>query len=133
MRISIACASRESEGWTFTVGEDTATKYSLDELCGMKALKNWGADTRFDPCLPTKDLPAACNIRLTTHDLSGRGVRTLLDDSQASGHRSFEWEGTNDRCETVASGIYLYWMEAEPVGGDRLIQASETKKMLLLK
>ena len=57
----------------------------------------------------------------------------MLDDSQASGYRSLHWDGTSDRGKMVASGIYLYWMEAEPVGGDRLIRASETKKMLLLK
>jgi len=81
----------------------------------------------------TCSMPAA-NIRLTIYDLSGRRVRTLADHSQASGYSSFEWDGTNDKGETVASGIYLYRMEAEPVeGGDRMIRASETRKMLLLK
>jgi hypothetical protein len=82
----------------------------------------------------TCSMPAACNIRLTIYDLSGRRVRTLVDHSLASGYRSFEWNGTNEKGETVASGIYLYRMEAEPVdGGDRMIGPSETKKMLLLK
>jgi hypothetical protein len=82
----------------------------------------------------TCSMPAACKIRLTIYDLSGRRVRTFTDDCQTSGYRSFDWDGTNDEGETVASGIYLYRMEAEPVeGGHRMIRASETRKMLLLK
>ena len=79
-------------------------------------------------------VPAACDIRLTIYDLSGRRVRTFTDHSQASGYRYFDWDGTNDKGETVASGIYLYRMEAEPVAGeDGMVRVSETKKMLLLK
>jgi hypothetical protein len=79
-------------------------------------------------------LPAACKIRLTIYDLSGRRVRTLADESRASGYRSFEWDGTNDKGESVASGIYFYRMEAEPFAGmNQTVSVSETKKMLLLK
>ena len=49
----------EIEGWTFTVGENPATKYSLDELCGMKAPENWQVNAKFDACISTKDLPEA--------------------------------------------------------------------------
>jgi hypothetical protein len=48
----------EIEGWTFTVGENPATQYSLDELCGFKAPDNWWVGARFDPCTPTRALPA---------------------------------------------------------------------------
>ncbi len=49
----------EIEGWTFTVGENPATGYSLDELCGMKVPENWGINAKFTPCNPTRSLPAA--------------------------------------------------------------------------
>jgi C1A family cysteine protease len=49
----------EMEGWTFTVGENPATGYSLDELCGLRVPENWWVGAKFDPCTPTKSLPEA--------------------------------------------------------------------------
>jgi len=49
------------EGWTFTVGENPATKHSLDQLCGLVVPENWWVGARFNPCTPTKDLPDAYN------------------------------------------------------------------------
>jgi len=51
------------EGWTFTVGDNSATSYSLDELCGLEVPENWQDDGRFDPCIPTRDLPARFDWR----------------------------------------------------------------------
>jgi hypothetical protein len=49
----------EIEGWTFTVGENPAMKYSLEELCGFVVPENWWVGARFDPCTPHRALPAA--------------------------------------------------------------------------
>ncbi|MBN1280643.1 MAG: hypothetical protein JXA00_03250 [Candidatus Thermoplasmatota archaeon] len=46
------------EGWTFTLGENPATSRPLQELCGLVVPENWWVDADFDPCVPTKDLPA---------------------------------------------------------------------------
>jgi len=51
------------EGWTFTVGENPATKYSLEELCGLKEPANWQATAPFDPCTPKGDLPVTFDWR----------------------------------------------------------------------
>jgi hypothetical protein len=51
----------EIEGWTFSVGENSATSRSLDELCGLVVPENWWVGARFDPCTPTKSLPDAYN------------------------------------------------------------------------
>jgi C1A family cysteine protease len=48
----------EIEGWTFTVGENPATQYSLEELCGFVVPENWWVGAHFDPCTPHRDLPA---------------------------------------------------------------------------
>jgi C1A family cysteine protease len=82
----------------------------------------------------TCSLPMASKIKLTIYDLSGRRVRTLVDDCQTPGYKSFHWDGTNDRGSLVASGIYFYRLEAEPFNGkNRKVHTTETKKMLLLK
>ena len=51
----------KAEGWTFTVGENSATSYSLEELCGLVMPEDWRVDARFDPCTPTRALPEYFN------------------------------------------------------------------------
>ncbi len=53
----------EAEGWTFTVGENPATEYSLDELCGLVEPEGWWIDAHFDPCSPKKGLPPSFDWR----------------------------------------------------------------------
>ncbi len=47
----------KEKGWTFTIGENSATKRSFSELCGFVEPDNWWTDAEFDPCIPTRDLP----------------------------------------------------------------------------
>jgi C1A family cysteine protease len=39
----------ENEHWTFEVGENPATQYSLDQLCGLEEPPDWREQGRFDP------------------------------------------------------------------------------------
>jgi len=47
----------DEKGWTFTVGENSATDYSLNELCGLVEPDNWWVDAPFDPCTSRGNLP----------------------------------------------------------------------------
>jgi C1A family cysteine protease len=49
----------EAEGWTFTVGENPATRYTLDELCGLRVPDNWRETANFVKITPRLDLPAS--------------------------------------------------------------------------
>ncbi len=49
----------EIQGWTFTVGQNPATAYPLEDLCGVKAPENWWVNAKFDPCTSPKALPDA--------------------------------------------------------------------------
>jgi len=53
------------EGWTFTVSENPATQYSLDQLCGLKEPDNWQSKATFDAMTATSKLvvPAAFDWR----------------------------------------------------------------------
>jgi hypothetical protein len=64
-------ARGEREGWTFTVGENEATHYSLEQLCGVVEPRDWRLYGRFDPCTPRRDLPA-------TYDWRTQGVCTPI-------------------------------------------------------
>ena len=64
-------------------------------------------------------------VTLRVFDAAGRRVRTLLGGEKVSGWRTAEWNGTDDSGRPVASGIYLYRLDA----GARTI----TRKMTLVK
>lgn len=54
---------RGTEGWTFTVGKNPATNYSLSQLCGLVVPENWWVGASFDPCVPTGVLPSSFDWR----------------------------------------------------------------------
>jgi hypothetical protein len=53
----------EAEGWTFTVGENDATRRPLSELCGLIEPIGWEEGTRPGPPGPRRDLPASFDWR----------------------------------------------------------------------
>jgi C1A family cysteine protease len=53
----------ESEGWSFTVGETSASKRSMVELCGLVEPDNWREDAEFDPIMPLETLPSKFDWR----------------------------------------------------------------------
>lgn len=59
-------ARGQEEGWTFTVGPNPATNLPREQLCGLVEPEGWQASARFDPCLPTRDLPASFDWRAVT-------------------------------------------------------------------
>jgi hypothetical protein len=75
-------------------------------------------------------LPEQSRITLTIFNELGQEVRRLVDGSQAPGYPTAIWNGTNSAGEKVASGVYLYKLEAVGSNGATFVQ---TKKLLLLK
>ncbi len=71
------------------------------------------------------DLPEDCNVKLVIYNILGEKVRVLIDEFQSAGIRNIFWDGKNDRGEKVASGIYLYQIQAGSF--------TKTAKMSLLK
>ena len=65
------------------------------------------------------------DVRLTIYDTAGRRVRTLLDGAFLPGETSVEWDGRDAAGHPLASGIYLYRLEA---GAE-----SQTRKLTLLR
>jgi hypothetical protein len=57
-------------------------------------------------------LPAPGPVRLTIHDLAGRCVATLVDETRPAGFHHVTWEGTGTHGERLASGTYLARMVA---------------------
>jgi hypothetical protein len=76
------------------------------------------------------DLPEASNVRVTIYNILGQAVKTLVDESRLAGYYSVQWNGTGDDNRSVASGMYLYRIEAVGAGNSTFTQV---KKMMLLK
>jgi len=52
-------------------------------------------------------------VSLRIFDVSGRLVRTLVDENKLASPKPYEiiWDGTNDQGETVSSGVFFYQLE----------------------
>ena len=51
----------EEEGWTYTVGENPATMYPLEDICGLREPPDWRKTARFVEVEPRLDLPSSFN------------------------------------------------------------------------
>jgi hypothetical protein len=70
-------------------------------------------------------IPEASHVRLVIYNLLGQKIRTLVDEEQDAAFRRIVWDGQNDVGVRVASGLYIYRLEA----GDFV----QSKKMVLMK
>ena len=74
------------------------------------------------------EIPAGVSsvrVRLDIYDVQGRKIRALMDEVRSGGVQYAEWDGLDDRGQTVSSGVYFYVLRA----GDKTL----TRKMALLK
>jgi hypothetical protein len=70
-------------------------------------------------------LPENAYVKIEIFNVLGQKVLTLVDAEMDAGYKSVVWDGTDRSGRSVASGVYLYRMEAK--------DKTFTKKMLMLK
>jgi len=70
-------------------------------------------------------LPTRSHVTVTVFDMLGRRVRTLVDAVMGSGTHTATWDGSDERGKAVASGVYLYRMEAG--------EHTESRRMVLVR
>jgi hypothetical protein len=71
------------------------------------------------------EVAKAVHVRLDIYDVSGRHIRTLVDDDMIPNRYEAVWDGRDKRGGSVATGVYFYKLEAGSF--------VKTRKMLLLK
>ncbi len=71
------------------------------------------------------DVPRSAPVTVAVYNLLGQHVKTLVDEVKGAGTHTVEWNGTDGSGHAVASGIYLYRLNADGF--------TQTKKMLLMK
>jgi hypothetical protein len=75
----------------------------------------------------TLETPGRVTIRI--YDVSGRVVRTLVDEESEAGEHAVVWDGTTDGNNPAASGVYFIRMES----GGRKASSKEVQRLVLLK
>jgi aminopeptidase N len=116
--------SQEVQWYEFMV-DDPVTTVSLDpEHWVLRTVNDVGASTTQDvpavaqllgnvpnPFNPTTEvrftLPVDQSVQLAVYDVSGRLVKTLVDEVRPAGDNIARWDGTDHLSRTVASGTYF--------------------------
>ena len=123
--------SGESENYGLDAGfwnnADVATGVLEDLL--PEAFRNLlfgNVPNPFNPVTTIRyEVGAPVPVEITIYDIRGRLVRTLVDESQATGRYEAIWEGRDDSGRSVSSGVYLYQIRIGSYGA--------VKKMVLVK
>ena len=71
------------------------------------------------------ELPEAGQVDLRIYDITGKLVKTLVDDEKEIGYHTVIWSGKDEREQAVSSGVYFYRIKAG--------EYTETKRCLLVK
>ena len=71
------------------------------------------------------ELPKACDVKIAVFNLQGELVKWIVDKHQQPGYYEMNWDSRNYAGRQVASGLYLYRMQA----GSYV----KTQKMVLMK
>ncbi len=71
------------------------------------------------------DVPELSNVRIDIYNLLGQKVRTLVSGQHEAAYYTVNWNGTNDFGSPVASGMYIYRIEAG--------KFSAVRKLVLMK
>jgi tetratricopeptide (TPR) repeat protein len=70
-------------------------------------------------------LPEDVHVAISIYNMLGQRVCTLIDKQKQTGYHTIKWDGRNDFGTAVASGVYLYAMQAG--------KFYEKKKMVLMR
>ena len=112
---------------TITEGDDTAVVAVDDSpdipvVCGLYQ----SYPNPFNPSTTIRfTLPGTQHVRVNVYAVDGRHIANLIDEEMPPGPHSAIWNGTDDQGRLVASGTYIYRLEA----GEYV----ESKRMLLVR
>lgn len=76
-------------------------------------------------------LPESGRAIISVYSITGRKVKTLLDEQLSAGYHQLLWDGTDQNGNKVTSGVYLYHISATSNNSDKVY--SEKRKMILMK
>jgi Zn-dependent metalloprotease len=78
-------------------------------------------------------LPANARVDIKIFNLLGQQIKSLSSGEKPAGRYSVVWDGKDESGNPVASGIYIYKMQAEAVSGSAGQSYVQSRKLVLLK
>jgi hypothetical protein len=86
----------------------------------------------FNPSTTIKySLPIEANVKLRIYNILGQEIKSLVNQIHRAGFYEIEWNGQDNANQQVASGVYIYTMQANSVDGSKKYQ--QVRKMLFIK
>jgi cysteine-rich repeat protein len=113
-------------------GDGCSSICELENIVDAPPARRW--DYSLDDAIPspfnpnttiTYRIPQAGYVELAIYDPAGRHVRTLVGHLMPAGEHEVQWDGQDAAGTRVASGVYLYRLQADDF--------AQTKRMVLLK
>ncbi len=114
----------------FALGDFLNQQTAVDEQSGDNLPNNFALEQNYpNPFNPRTvirfDLPKRSDVHLTIYNLAGQKVKEIVNGELGPGVFAADWDGTNETGEAVATGVYLYRLDADSF--------TQTKKMVLMK
>jgi hypothetical protein len=120
------CHVHENESGFSLLRPDEITEVSGPPSVPVVTLLEQNAPNPFNPTTVIRFSIAEPGwVRLVVYDVGGRPVRVLVDGERQANRYEVTWDGRDSAGRLVASGVYLYCLEAADYSG--------SKKMVLLK
>ena len=106
--------------------DDGAAKEEPSETLPSEFGLNQNYPNPFNPSTEISfSLRSAENVKLEIFNVQGRKVRTLIEAPMAAGEHTIQWDGRSESGNRVASGVYMYRLQAG--------EFTDSKKMTLVK
>jgi hypothetical protein len=107
----------------------TAVPSGRSELIPDKFRLHQNYPNPFNPATTiTYELPTSSDVRLMVYDLLGREVRMLVSERKPAGVHNVRFDAS-----TLASGVYIYRLQARPTDGVLAGTFVQSRKLLLLR
>jgi hypothetical protein len=117
---------RDGENTTLSSDDQDADGYEVVSLVPSGYDLDQSYPNPFNPeTVIAYQLPSGGHVSLKIYNITGQLVRTLVDGHMPAGNHSVVWDSRDAHDNSVASGMYLYRLEASDY--------SSTRKMILLK
>ena len=111
--------------WSLTIDGGWALSVDNNTLPEVFALHN-NYPNPFNPITNIRyDIPEASDVRIDIYDIVGKKVKTLVSKQHQPGRYKIQWNATNEFGSAVATGMYIYKIQAKDF--------VSVKKLLLMK
>lgn len=113
--------------YTYWYNNDTLIVVGTEDMIPVEFALHQNYPNPFNPTTMIEfDLPEVSDVSLVIYDITGRQVRTLINETGVNaGYKGITWNGRDNMGNGVATGMYIYRLQA----GDNV----DVKKMTFMK